>query len=35
MANPNPNSQVNRIAVLIAIGGGILLLLGWIFHFPW
>jgi hypothetical protein len=35
MAQAERKTDVNMIAVVIAIVGGILLLLGWIFHFPW
>jgi hypothetical protein len=32
---PRPSSNVNAIAVVVALVGGALLLLGWIFGFPW
>jgi len=37
MAEPNPSlpSNVNTISAIVVVVGGILLLLGWIFQFPW
>jgi hypothetical protein len=35
MAQSSEKANVNTIAVVVAIVGGILLLLGWLFHFPW
>jgi hypothetical protein len=35
MAEPNQSSHVNTIAVLVALVAGALLLLGWVFRFPW
>jgi hypothetical protein len=37
MAEPKPTqpSNVNTIAAIVVVIGGILLLLGWILQFPW
>ena len=37
MAEPQsrPSSNANTVAVVIALVGGALLVLGWIFGFPW